>query len=190
MIDESNKIEDMKRVVVIGSSCSGKTTYAIRLARLLRVKYIEMDSINWLPEWQQRKTEDFRRIIKEETSGDKWVLDGNYSATRDITWNRATHIVWLNPSFPLVFYRVLKRTVNRVFTGEEVCGGNKESFRQTFFSSDSMIILVIRTYHSRRRRYKKQSENNDNCKLRFLVFNSSSHIEKFFDRVKIEVYDK
>ena len=33
----------MKRVVVIGSSCAGKTTFARELAGLLNVPHIELD---------------------------------------------------------------------------------------------------------------------------------------------------
>jgi hypothetical protein len=46
------------------------------------------------------------------------VFDGNYTKTREIVWGRATAIVWLNYSFSRTFYRSLKRTTHRVYTGE------------------------------------------------------------------------
>jgi adenylate kinase family enzyme len=173
------KIDELKRVVVIGSSCAGKTTLAKNLAGILSVKHIEMDALNWLPEWQERTTEELRKIVEEETSAERWVLDGNYSRTRDITWTRATHIIWLNYSFPVVFYRAIKRTSRRAFTREELFAGNRESIRQSFFSTDSMILWVLKTYHSRRRRYQKQVEDNQDFGLKILTLHSSAEADKF-----------
>ncbi len=45
------KIERLKRVSVVGTSCSGKTTFAKNLARLLNIEHIELDAIHWLPDW-------------------------------------------------------------------------------------------------------------------------------------------
>lgn len=178
------KYGNLKRVVVIGSSCVGKTTFAQNLAEVLNVKHIEMDRLNWLPEWQERSTEELREIVRKESSAESWVLDGNYSRVRDITWTRATHIVWLNLSFPVVFYRAVKRTTLRAYTGEDICNGNRETFRQSFLSTDSMILWVLRTFHSRRQRYKKQIEENREMSLKFLVFKNSKEVEDFLDNLK------
>lgn len=183
------KFTDLKRVVVIGSSCVGKTTFAKNLAETLNVKHIEMDRLNWLPEWQERSTGELRGLVKKETSAKRWVLDGNYSRVRDITWKRATHIIWLNLSFPIVFYRAVKRTTQRAYTGEDICNGNRETFKQSFLSTDSMILWVLRTFHSRRRRYKKQLEDNENLRLKFLVFRKPLEIEEFLESLKCDEND-
>jgi adenylate kinase family enzyme len=73
-----------KRTVVIGTSCSGKTRFAGKLAQLLRVQHIELDALNWLPNWTPRPDEEFRSLVKEAVSTNEWVVDGNYSRTRDI----------------------------------------------------------------------------------------------------------
>ena len=39
----------LKRVVIIGTSCSGKTTFERSLAQKLKVQHIELDSIHWKP---------------------------------------------------------------------------------------------------------------------------------------------
>lgn len=40
-----------RRVHVIGNSSSGKTTLAMRLARALDADFVELDALNWLPNW-------------------------------------------------------------------------------------------------------------------------------------------
>ena len=40
-----------KRILVIGNSCSGKSTIAGFLASVLEVPFIELDSLNWEKNW-------------------------------------------------------------------------------------------------------------------------------------------
>ena len=50
---------DLSRTVVVGTSCSGKTTFARQLAARLGAPHIELDAFHWLPHWQQRETGEF-----------------------------------------------------------------------------------------------------------------------------------
>jgi hypothetical protein len=79
------------------------------------------------------------------------VVDGNYSAVRDILWHRCTAIIWLDYSFARVFSRALRRTIRRVLTGERLYGGNRETIRNTVFDAEAPLWLVVRTHGKRRR---------------------------------------
>lgn len=145
----------MKRVVVIGSSCSGKTTLARRIAGVLGVPHVELDELHWGPNWTERPTEVLRRAVGDRVAGEGWVVDGNYTKVQDIVWPRATDAVWLNYSFPVVFGRALRRTVARMITREELFSGNRESFRVSFLSRDSILWWVITSFRRRRRQYER-----------------------------------
>jgi len=145
----------MDRVIVVGTSCSGKTTLARQLSRALEAPHIELDAIHWKPNWEGRPAEEFRQLVSEAVAAEKWVLDGNYSVSRDIVWGRATAIVWLNYSFRVVLWRALYRTTKRVISREELFSGNRETFRQAFLSRDSIILWAITTYRRRRRAYRR-----------------------------------
>ena len=43
----------MQRLVVVGTSGSGKTTVAGQLALILGVPHIELDSLHWEPDWTE-----------------------------------------------------------------------------------------------------------------------------------------
>ena len=51
----------MQRINVIGTSGSGKSTFAKELAKQLEINYIEMDALNWLPNWQEADPDKFFR---------------------------------------------------------------------------------------------------------------------------------
>ena len=91
---------DGPRIVVVGVTGSGKTTLARQLAERFGVRHVELDGLNWEANWVQASTEVFRERVTEATAGDGWVVDGNYRKTHDITWPRATMIVWLDYPFP------------------------------------------------------------------------------------------
>ena len=72
------------RVNVIGTSGSGKSSFAKQLAGALRTPYLEMDRLYWKPNWQEPKDEELFPILEQALSGDAWVLDGNYTRTTHI----------------------------------------------------------------------------------------------------------
>ena len=113
------------RVVVVGCTGSGKTSVARSLARLLDAPRVELDALNWEPDWTAAETDVFRQRVRDALTGEAWVVDGNYSAVRDLVWPRAAMLVWLNLPYRVVSWRLLWRTLKRVFTREELWNGNR-----------------------------------------------------------------
>ena len=61
-----------KRILVIGNSCSGKSTLAGFLASVLDVPFIELDSLNWEKNWvslAETDPEELTRRFQKATSG-------------------------------------------------------------------------------------------------------------------------
>jgi len=141
------------RINVVGSTGSGKTTTGRALAARLGLPFIEMDALFWQPNWGQTDDESFRAKVEAATRGDRWVIDGNYSRNRDIVWSRADTLIWLDYSFGRTLWQLLRRTVRRSFTGEELWHGNRETFARSLLSPSSIIVWLLRTYWRRRRNY-------------------------------------
>jgi adenylate kinase family enzyme len=179
----------LKRTVVIGTSCSGKTTFAKRLAQSLDIQHIELDAINWLPNWTPRSNDEFRILVEKEVSADKWVVDGNYSKTRDIVWSRATVLIWLNYSFPVVLSRAFSRTISRIFDREILFSGNRETFRMAFLSRDSILLWVLQTYYRRRREYARLLNKLQGRDVEIRVFCTPEETERFLSGVEKENYN-
>jgi adenylate kinase family enzyme len=169
----------LDRVVVVGSSCSGKTTFAKRLAATLGHPHIELDALNWLPDWVQRPEEEFGALVANAVSSDRWIVDGNYGRVRKVVWPRATSVVWLNYGFPTVIIRALRRTTRRAFSGEELYSGNKESLRKAFLERDSILFWVLTTFRRRRRGYEQLRATNVFPHLQWVEFRRPAEAERF-----------
>jgi len=157
-----------RRINVVGTTGSGKTTVARAIADRLGIKHIELDALFWKPNWGQTPDDEFLPAVEEATRGERWVLDGNYSRTRPIVWPRADTIVWLDYSFPRVFARLLWRTIRRSITKEELWIGCRERLRISFFSRESILIWCLKTYWQRRRNYPEILSRPEHRHLRLI----------------------
>jgi adenylate kinase family enzyme len=123
------------RIVVTGTSGAGKTTLARRIAADLDISHIELDAINWQPGWHDISRHDpalFARRVTRATDDRAWVADGNYGQVRDILWQRATHLIWLDYDRPVVMARVIRRSFARALLRPELWPGtgNRETWRR------------------------------------------------------------
>ncbi len=173
----------LARVVVVGTSGSGKTTLASRLAEILSVPHIELDALHWEANWQEVPRPVLRARTQKAAAAPRWVADGNYSSVRDILWQRATAVIWLNYAFPIIFGRLLKRTLCRVVRRERIYSGNTESFRRAFLSRDSILLWTFRTYRRRRREYPQLSRLPEYAHLTFWESRRPRDTEAFLVRL-------
>lgn len=141
----------MRRVVVGGGSGAGKTTFARELGRRMGVPVIELDALFHGPNWTPAPTDVFRERVLAATTGDGWVIDGNYSAVREVTWGRADTLIWLDLPATLLLRRVFSRTNRRIRSREVLWNGNRETFRNAYLSTDSLYLWVLRSHWKRRR---------------------------------------
>ncbi len=87
-----------------------------------------------------------RAQVQQLTDQEHWVCDGNYSQLRNILWQRADTVIWLNYPFPTVFWRLMRRTLQRSFGKVELWNGNRESWQTSFFLSDSILLWLLQSY--------------------------------------------
>ncbi len=144
-----------RRVNVVGTSSSGKTTFAVALAARLGVPHVELDALHWGPNWTEASPQQMRERVSAAIAGAGWVADGNYSVVRDLMWERAEAIVWLDYPLRTVLRRYLVRTRRRIRSREELWPGtgNRERLRNHLVGREGLLWWILSTYHRRRREY-------------------------------------
>lgn len=140
-----------RRIVVTGTTGSGKTTLARAAAAQLGLPHGEQDAWNHLPDWQEAPVEQFRAEVERFTAQPAWIMDGNYSKASDLGWARADTLVWLDYPAWLVFGRLLTRTLRRGLTRQELWNGNRERLGLNLVSRDGILAWFFRTHWRRRR---------------------------------------
>ncbi len=144
-----------RRIVIIGTTGSGKSTLARWISAILHVPHVELDALHWEANWTETTTELFRARVAAALEDGAWVVDGNYSKARDLIWDRADTLIWLDFPAAITFARLLRRTLRRAFRREELWAGNRESFHKTFLSRESILLWFVKSYGKNRARYPR-----------------------------------
>ncbi|HBC3480974.1 TPA: adenylate kinase [Vibrio parahaemolyticus] len=176
----------MKRINVIGTSGSGKSTFSRMLASELKYPYLEMDALFWKPNWQESSDEEFFANLADRLSDEQWVLDGNYNRTAEIKWSRVDTIVWVDYSFVRTLFQAVKRALVRIVTKQELWGktGNVESFRKSFLSKDSIILWTLKTYSKNRARYTELLNDPKYSHIKFVRITSPQKAKVFISELR------
>lgn len=151
----------MQRLIVVGTAGSGKTTLAMKVAEKLGYPFFELDALFWKPNWVQEEKELFRQKVSAALQAERWTAGGNYSVARDIIWQRADTLVWLDYPLPLVMSRLLRRTLKRVITQEYLWAGNRETWRNTFLSKDSLLLFALQSHWRHRRKFPIELQRDE-----------------------------
>ena len=146
-----------RRIHVTGNSSSGKSTLGLQLSRMLGTPFVELDALNWKPNWvglNETNPEELERRICEATAGDSWVVAGSYTRfSQRNFWDRAQTVIWLDLPAPLLLLRMLRRSWRRWRTKELLWGTNHEPFWPQFkvwAKQDSLVWWIV-TQHARKR---------------------------------------
>ena len=174
----------MHRVSVVGNSGSGKSTLASALAAHLDIPWIELDSIYHQPGWNPLPAPDFRARVEALVAGETWVIDGNYTAVRDLVWARADTVVWIDLPRPLVMRRIIGRTFRRAVLRRELWNGNREPASNWLtLNPERSIIMWSWTQHAKYRiRYAEAMADPALGHIRFVRLRSPADVRAFLDK--------
>lgn len=169
----------MQRISIVGNSGSGKTTLGRRLANQIGAPFVELDSLYHQPGWEPLATEEFQSQVAEIADKDRWVVDGNYSAAREIVWNRADTVIWFDLPRRVVMAQVVRRTLRRTITREELWNGNREPFDNLWrLDPKRNIIRWAWTNHAKyKERYGSLARDERYDGVRFLRVGSRADAE-------------
>lgn len=167
-----------KVAIVTTASASGGTTVGRELARRLDVSFHELDACFWKPSWTESTADELRARVEPIVATDAWVIDGSYqSKIGQLALGSADVVVWLDLPPRIWFPRLIRRTLERARSGEELWGGNRESLRSAFLSRNSLLLFTLRHFRARQRTYPVRFAGYDVVRLR-----SDAEVDRFLRR--------
>ncbi|NLG23159.1 MAG: AAA family ATPase [Actinomycetales bacterium] len=127
-----------RRVLVAGTSGTGKTTLAGRLEEVLGIPHTELDALHHGPNWVPRP--EFLDDVRFLAAGETWVTEWQYAAARPLLAARADLLVWLDLPFPLTLARLVRRTARRRVQREVLWNGNVEPPLHTVLTDRDHVV--------------------------------------------------
>jgi adenylate kinase family enzyme len=162
---------------VYGVTGSGKSTLAARIGEQLGLPYHAVDDLTWEADWVPVPAKVQRERIAAICASDTWVLDSAYGIWRDLPLARADLIVGLDLPRWRSLAQLIRRTVRQIVNRTETCNGNRETWRNTVFASDSIVVWHFRSFARKRRRMR--AWHADPAMPTVVLLRSSAEIERW-----------
>jgi len=168
----------MKRILVIGSSGAGKSTFARRLSEATGLKIVHLDQLFWKPNWVEPTKEEWRETLEEILQNEAWIIDGNYSGTLDLRIQRADTVIFLDFPRAVCVWRVLKRVAfYRKGKRPDMAAGCDERFDWDF-------VKLTWNYPKRSKPKIESLLESYQDKLKVIRLASNKEVEAFFMNLK------
>jgi adenylate kinase family enzyme len=139
----------VQRLLVAGSSGAGKTTLARALAGRRGLPYTEIDALQHGPGWVPRP--EFEADVEAMLATGRWVTEYQYPTVKPRLLASAEAVVWLDHPFPLVAWRIVRRSVARAVTRRPFYNGNVEQFGAWARASHPLRVVLSREFWANRR---------------------------------------
>jgi adenylate kinase family enzyme len=163
----------MRKVLVIGSGGSGKTTFSKQLSARTGLPLIHLDQLFWRPGWDPTPDAEWDRLIAELSGRDAWVMDGNYGRTIATRMAAADTIIFLDLPRLVCTWRIMKRQIRYAGrTRPDSAAGCPERLTWEFVS-------WVWTYPSRRRPEMLQRLDGVRSTKTVIVLKSQREVDDF-----------
>jgi adenylate kinase family enzyme len=170
----------MKKILVIGNSGSGKTTFAKELAEKTGLPLVHLDKIFWCGEWAHISRDEFDSILKKELQKNEWIIDGDFSRTLPHRLKCADTVFYLDlPTITCLWGATVRVLKNFGKTRFDMGGNCPERFDKHKINLYKAII----SYNKLRRTecYKMLSEQRN---IKIIIFKSRRQINSFLKSIK------
>lgn len=163
----------MKKVIIIGSPGSGKSTFARKLEAVTGLPLFYLDMLYWNKDKTTVSKEVFIERLQSILEREKWIIDGNYSATMDMRMKECDSVFFLDYNAEICLSGIEER---RGKPRPDMPWFEKEE-------SDEEFINFIKNYNEEQRPkvldlLRKYSSKN------IIIFNSREESEKFLENLK------
>lgn len=109
----SKKSDAPKKIMIFGIPGSGKSTFALKLARLLNLPLFHLDKYFFVSDWKERNYEEFLEIQKGFVDQDSWIIDGNATRSFEIRFSKADTVLYFRFNRALCLWRIFQRLIDK-----------------------------------------------------------------------------
>lgn len=163
----------MSKIIVLGNSGSGKSTFTSKLASKLNIEYLHLDTIIYKHSWNKPEFDEMENQINEFLKKDNWIIDGNFLNYSTDRFLKCDTIYFLDINRFTCLFSVIRRYF--------LYKGKKRESRSDYCDeklSKDYLKWVFKDYYktSRKHIYKFI---NENPQKNIIIFKTRKQINKY-----------
>lgn len=89
-------IKNFQRIIIVGSSGSGKSYLSKRIAAITNLPLIHLDNEYWQPGWVEPPKSEWTAKQQCMVNKSEWIIEGNYNSTMEIRFQAADLVLFLD----------------------------------------------------------------------------------------------
>lgn len=168
----------MKRIMILGPSGTGKTTYGRILGEKLGLKILHLDSVYWKEDWNNIDKIEFDEYIKNFfRKYDKWVIDGNYQNNKHFRYrlDLADTIIFLDFGTQVAMHGIHERARKfKNVSRPDMADGCNEGIDQIF-------LKYVAFYYQKTAKSLRAAINKYKNKKQVLIFKSRNEMQQWIN---------
>ncbi len=162
----------MKKILVIGSPGSGKSTFSRRLREITGLPLFYLDLLWHKPDKTTYSREEFDRKLGELLEREAWILDGNYARTLSLRLAACDTVFWLDYPPEVCLEGIRERR-----------GKPREDMPWIEMEEDEEFMEYVRSFPAvRRQEIRRLLEEHPEKKI--VVFHSRGESKEFLSSLK------
>lgn len=164
------------KILIIGCGGAGKSTLACIMGEKFNLPVVHLDKLHWLPNWIERPTEQFDKLLLNELLKPQWIIDGNFNSSLDLRLKYADLCIFLDYDTDLCLKSVQERV-------EKYKGKTRPDMTEGCLEQvDDEFVEWINNYKQNVRPQSLQLVKNS--KVDFLIFTIREQTDKWLDSFK------
>ena len=163
----------MSKILVLGNSGSGKSTFTKKLAENLNYDYLHLDTIIYKHSWNKPEFDEMERKIAEFLLKPEWIIDGNFLKKATSRFEKCDTIYFLD----INRFTCLFSVISRYFKYK----GKKRDSRSDYCDeklSKDYLRWVFKDFYKTSRKYI-YNFIKENPEKKVIIFKSRRQVNKY-----------
>lgn len=140
MRDNVTSLSGARKIIVLGCSGCGKSTFARKLHAKTGIPLYHLDNIWWKPDRTHISRDEFDRRLGDIICGSEWIIEGDYSRTYEVRISACDAVIFLDVDED----ECMKGITERV-------GKRRDDIPWTEHELDPELVALVREYRVKNR---------------------------------------